>query len=381
VSFQVLQKDTGSRARLGKLTTPHGDVPTPIFMPVGTQGTVKAMLPTMLREIDARIILGNTYHLYLRPGHELLKTFGGLHRFMAWDRAILTDSGGFQVYSLGDLRTISEEGVTFRSHLDGSLHTLSPEKSIEVQQCLGADVMMCFDECAPYPASREYVSRSMKMSMFWAGRCQAFHAEAQQRPEELVNPGQLLFGIVQGGMYQDLRAESVAQLVEIGFDGYGIGGLSVGEPKSLMFEVLEQTTPLLPEDAPRYLMGVGTPLDLVRGVALGVDMFDCVMPTRNARNGSLFTKTGKIVIKQAQYREDLRPVEEDCTCYTCRNFSRAYLRHLFMSKEILSSVLNTVHNLHFYLDLMTRIRKAIVTSSFDEFKAQFENGYPEKDSN
>ncbi len=378
MSFHVLQQDTSTRARLGMLTTPHGEVPTPIFMPVGTQGTVKGMLPSMLHEIDARIILGNTYHLYLRPGHTRMKEFGGLHRFMAWDRAILTDSGGFQVYSLGDLRDISEEGVTFRSHLDGSLHMLSPEKSIEIQQHLGSDIMMCFDECAPYPGSHEYVTHSMKMSMLWAERCKIFHEKALQQPGDLVNPDQLLFGIVQGGMYPDLRADSVDQLVEIGFDGYGIGGLSVGEPKPLMFEVLEQTAPLLPEDAPRYLMGVGTPLDLVRGVALGVDMFDCVMPTRNARNGSLFTKTGKMSIKQAQYREDQRPIEEDCTCYTCQNFSRAYLRHLFMAKEILSSVLNTVHNLHFYLDLMAHIRKAIATSSFDQFKAQFEAEYVEE---
>lgn len=381
MSFQVLEKDTQTNARWGKLVTAHGEIPTPIFMPVGTLGTVKAMVPEALREIDAKIILGNTYHLYLRPGHELIKKLDGLHRFMAWNRSILTDSGGFQVYSLGDLREISEEGVTFRSHLDGSLHVLSPEKSIEIQQSLGSDIMMCFDECTPYPASHEYAEKSMKLSMIWAERCKAVHLNAQRSVETLINPQQQLFGIVQGGMYKNLRQESVRQLVDMGFDGYGIGGLSVGEPKDVMFEVLEHTAPLLPQEAPRYLMGVGTPLDIVRGVALGVDMFDCVMPTRNARNGSLFTASGKISIKQAQYRDDQRPIEADCRCYACRNFSRAYLRHLFIAKEILSSILNTIHNLHFYLDLMRRIRKAIATSSFDEFKAQFENEYREERSN
>lgn len=377
MSFEIVGTETHTLARLGRLTTAHGEIPTPIFMPVGTQGTVKGMTPEMLYALDAQIILGNTYHLYLRPGHELIRTLGGLHRFMGWERPILTDSGGFQVYSLGDLRKISEEGVTFRSHLDGSLHFLSPEKSIEVQQGLGSDIMMCFDECAPYPASHEYVTQSMQMSMLWASRCKTAHRQAKQESSPLVNPGQQLFGIVQGGMYPDLRAQSVERLQEIGFDGYAIGGLSVGEPKAMMLEILEHTAPLLPEESPRYLMGVGTPLDIVRGVAFGVDMFDCVMPTRNARNGSLFTKQGKMVIKQAQYRDDQRPVEADCRCYTCRNFSRAYLRHLFISKEILASILNTIHNLYFYLDLMTRIRKAIADKTFDVFKAQFEREYLE----
>ncbi|GAK57474.1 queuine tRNA-ribosyltransferase 1 [Candidatus Vecturithrix granuli] len=377
MSFEILAKDARTLARAGKLTMTHGEVLTPIFMPVGTQGTVKGMTPEVLYAIDAQILLGNTYHLYLRPGHELIQSFGGLHRFMGWDRPILTDSGGFQVYSLGDLRKISEEGVTFRSHLDGSLHTLSPEKSIEVQQGLGSDVMMCFDECAPYPASHEYVTHSMDMSMLWAERCKIAHEQAKERKIALINPAQHLFGIVQGGMYPDLRARSVERLQAIGFDGYAIGGLSVGEPKPLMFEMLEQTAPLLPENAPRYLMGVGTPLDLVRGAALGIDMFDCVMPTRNARNGSLFTKQGKMTIKQAQYRDDQRPIEPDCQCYTCRNFSRAYLRHLFISKEILASILNTIHNLYFYLDLMSRIRKAIAENRFDEFKVRFEREYVE----
>ena len=377
-TFRVTQPDPRSHARLGTLTTAHGDVPTPIFMPVGTAGTVKAMLPTMLKEIDAKIILGNTYHLYLRPGHELVRQLGGLHKFMAWDRPILTDSGGFQVYSLGDLRKITDEGVTFRSHLDGSLHTLSPETSIEIQQALGSDIMMCFDECTPYPAERGYAAKSMTLSMAWAARCKRFHEEAKHAPERLVNRGQLLFGIAQGGMYPDLRKQSVEQLAEIGFDGYAIGGLSVGEPKPLMFEVLAQTAPLLPQDAPRYLMGVGTPLDLVRGVAMGVDMFDCVLPTRNARNGALFTRRGQLSIKQAQYRDDPRPIDEACGCYTCRNFSRAYLRHLFLSKEILSSMLNTIHNLHFYLDLMSRIRNAIAETTFHVFQAAFTQEYSEE---
>ncbi len=377
MDFHIISHDAQSAARLGKITTTHGEISTPIFMPVGTQGTVKAMTPEMLRGIDAQIILGNTYHLYLRPGHELIRQMGGLHRFMGWERPILTDSGGFQVYSLGALRKISDEGVSFRSHIDGSPHLLSPEKSIEIQQSLGSDIVMCFDECTPYPADREYAERSMQMSMLWAERCKVAQQQAQAPENDLVNPQQQLFGIVQGGMYKDLRQQSAEQLLEIGFDGYAIGGLSVGEPKETMFEMLEHTAPLLPADRPHYLMGVGTPLDLVRGVALGIDMFDCVMPTRNARNGSLFTKNGKLVIKNAQYKEDQRPVDPECSCYTCRNFSRAYLRHLFVAREILASILNTIHNLHFYLDLMTRIRKVIAERRFDDFKAQFEKEYVE----
>ncbi len=375
MGFHVIGRDSQTRARVGTLTTAHGEVATPVFMPVGTQGTVKAMTPEALRQIDAQIILGNTYHLYLRPGSELIKAMGGLHRFMGWDRVILTDSGGFQVYSLGDLRKISDAGVSFRSHLDGSLHTLSPEKSIEVQQVLGSDIMMCFDECAAHPSSHAYVARSMKMSMHWAERCKLTHKQAQQAHTDLVNPHQQLFGIVQGGMYKDLRTESVQHLREVGFDGYAIGGLSVGEPKPMMLEILVHTAPLLPEDAPRYLMGVGTPRDIVRGVGLGIDMFDCVMPSRNARNGSLFTWQGKITIKNARYKSDARPVEENCGCYTCRTFSRAYLRHLFVAKEILASILNTIHNLHFYLDLMAHIRKAITENTFATFREQFEKKF------
>ncbi len=416
MGFRLITRDSRTHARLGKLITAHGEISTPVFMPVGTQGTVKAMSPEALREVGAEIILGNTYHLYLRPGHELVKELGGLHRFMSWDRSILTDSGGFQIYSLGDLREISEDGVSFRSHLDGSMHFISPEKSIEIQQDLDSDIMMCFDECAPYPATRDYVQRSMKMSMVWAKRCKTAYLKGlyPSPPPDTVdlrsdlkkilptpplekggkehvlpfskggvgrilggNVQQQLFGIVQGGMYKDLREQSAQHLIEIGFDGYAIGGLSVGEPKSTMFEIIEHTVPHLPDDAPRYLMGVGTPNDIVKGVALGIDMFDCVMPTRNARNGWLFTRQGKIVIKNAQFRTDDRPIESTCCCYTCRNFSRAYLRHLFVAKEILASILNTIHNLHFYLDLMTRIRKAIADKTFYEFKVQFEKGYVE----
>jgi queuine tRNA-ribosyltransferase len=367
MSFQLLAQDTETNARLGTLTTAHGAIPTPIFMPVGTQGTVKAMTPEMLSDIGAHIILGNTYHLYLRPGHHLIDRLGGLHKFRGWNRSILTDSGGYQVYSLGAFRKISEEGVSFQSHLDGSAHMISPEKSIEIQQALDTDIVMCFDECAPYSADRTYVEQSMQLSMRWAKRCKTAH----------TNSHQLLFGIAQGGVHTDLRAQSVQHLLDIGFDGYAIGGLSVGEPKDLMDEIVSNTAPLLPENAPRYLMGVGTPQDIVRGVAAGIDMFDCVMPTRNARNGSLFTWHGKISIKQAQYREDDRPLDQDCRCYTCRHFSRAYLRHLFMAKEILASVLNTIHNLHFYLDLMSRIRKAMSEFAFREFQAQFERTYVE----
>jgi queuine tRNA-ribosyltransferase len=367
MSFQVLTQDPQTAARLGQLTTTHGVIPTPMFMPVGTQGTVKAMTPDMLQALGAQIILGNTYHLYLRPGHELVKALGGLHHFMGWPGVILTDSGGFQVYSLGDLRKISEAGVQFRSHVDGSYHVISPEKSIEIQEALGSDIMMCFDECTPYPATRDYAQHSLKLSMRWAERCKAAQRSSTQ----------LLFGIVQGGMFPELRAQSVELLQSIGFDGYAIGGLSVGEPKATMFEILRQTAPRLPAEAPHYLMGVGTPRDIVRGVALGIDLFDCVMPTRNARNGSLFTRQGKLSIKQAQFRHDEQPLEIGCECYTCQHFSRAYLRHLYMAKEILAAILNTVHNLHFYLDLMSRIRKAISEHDFDRFAGQFEQEYQE----
>jgi queuine tRNA-ribosyltransferase len=359
--FKLVKKDRDTRARLGEITTPHGVARTPIFMPVGTRATVKTMTPEDLKTVGAEIILSNTYHLYLRPGHELIRKLGGLHRFMGWDRPILTDSGGYQVFSHSELRKISEEGVRFQSHLDGSYHFLTPESATGIQEALGADIIMCFDECAPYPSTYDYVLGSTEMTLRWALRCKQAKSRADQA----------LFGIVQGGMYRDLRERCAGELAEIGFDGYAIGGLSVGETKPLMYEVTEYTADALPVDRPRYLMGVGTPEDLVEGVALGVDMFDCVMPTRNARTGTLFTSFGKLVIRNAQYSEDERPVDPECGCYTCRNFSRAYLRHLFMSGEILALRLNTLHNLSYYLELMRGIRLSIEQDSFLQFKQRF----------
>jgi len=359
IDFKLLKQD--GKARLGSLTTPHGIIDTPIFMPVGTQATVKAMTPEELKEVDARIILANTYHLYIRPGHELIARMGGLHKFMGWDRPLLTDSGGFQVFSLSELRKISEDGVRFQSHLDGSYHTISPEGAIAIQEALGADIIMCFDECPPYPAEYQYVRTSMELTSRWAKRCK----EAKKRPD------QALFGIVQGGMYPELRAQSAADLREIGFDGYALGGLSVGEAPNLRYELMECCSGLLPTDQPRYVMGIGTPEDLVEGVNSGYDMFDCVMPTRNARNGMLFTRSGRINIKGAAYTEDSGPIDPECSCYVCRNYSRAYLRHLFRSGEILAARLNTWHNLHYYLSLMAEIRAAIAAGRFADFRREF----------
>ena len=361
MNFTLNKKDKDTQARLGVMQTPHGEVKTPVFMPVGTQGTVKALSPDELTTAGVEMILGNTYHLYLRPGHEIIKKLGGLHKFVNWSGPILTDSGGFQVYSLNELNKLTEEGALFKSHLDGSEHLLTPERAIEIQEALGADIIMTLDECTPYPVSHEVALQSMKLTTRWARRCK----DAKTRDD------QALYGIVQGGVFKDLRMESANQLVEIGFDGYAVGGLSVGEGADEMCRVLEETIPCLPEDKTRYLMGVGMPEDIVEGVALGIDMFDCVLPTRNARNGMLFTSSGKLVIKNAQYADDPLPVEEDCTCYTCRNFSRAYLRHLYMSKEILSSRLNAIHNISYYMKLMSEIRKAISEERFLEFKKEF----------
>jgi queuine tRNA-ribosyltransferase len=347
--FEVVKKDRFSQARLGRVETDHGSVTTPAFLPVGTQGTVKSLTPEELVEIGVEAILGNTYHLYLRPGHETVGRLGGLHTFIHWERPILTDSGGFQIFSLGSLRKLSEEGVTFQSHLDGSSHFLTPEKVMEIERVLGPDIAMVLDECVPYPSAYEYVKTSMERTSRWARRC----LEARRETDPA------LFAIVQGGIHRDLREESAQTLVEMDFQGYAIGGLSVGEPKSAMLDVLEWTTPLLPESTPRYLMGVGTPEDIIDAVMLGVDFFDCVLPTRNARNGTLFTSSGKISIKQAQYAEDRKPVDESCACYTCRHYSRAYLRHLYLTKEILSSRLNTIHNLYYYINLLLKIREAI----------------------
>lgn len=348
-------------ARRGEVRTRHGIFQTPIFMPVGTQATVKAVTPENLVEMQAQIILGNTYHLFLRPGHVLIEKFGGLHNFMNWQGPILTDSGGFQIFSLKDLAKITEEGAAFRSHIDGSKLFLSPEDAIHVQQSLGSDIMMCLDTCIPYPADRAEAHRSTELTTRWARRCREAHSKREQ----------LLFGIVQGGMFPDMRRTAAEALIDIGFDGYAIGGLSVGESKELMHEMTEATVPCLPQEYPVYLMGVGTPADLVEGVWRGIDMFDCVMPTRNARNGTLFTSQGRLVIKNSQYRDDPRPVDENCSCYTCRNYSRAYLRHLFTCREILSYQLNTIHNLHYYIHLMAGIRQAIEEDRFGQFRKDF----------
>ena len=379
-SFEKISSDTRTRARAGRVTTAHGSFDTPVFMPVGTQGTVKALTQTMLEEAGARIILGNTYHLYLRPSHLTINQLGGLHRFISWDRAILTDSGGFQVFSLTGLRQISDEGVEFQSHIDGSRHFLSPEKSMEIQAALGSDIVMAFDECTPYPATREAALKSLEMTAAWARRSKErlteLHGdkkEAERAGIRIVNSSQALFGINQGSIFTDLRERSLEGLLEIGFDGYAIGGLSVGEEKSAMFDVVSEIAPRLPEDKPRYLMGVGTPEDIVNAVSCGVDMFDCVMPTRNARNGSLFTSRGKINVKNARYKSDERPVDEGCECPVCSRYSRAYLRHLYMSGEILGSVLSSLHNVCFYLDTMARIRQAILLGTFNEFRDSFLN--------
>jgi queuine tRNA-ribosyltransferase len=361
MKFELIAKDPGSAARLGSLTTTHGRIDTPIFMPVGTQATVKAMTPEELVEVGSQIILANTYHLYLRPGHDLIGRLGGLHRFMHWDRPILTDSGGFQVFSLGELRKITEEGVKFRSHIDGSRHFISPEVSIAIQEALGSDIAMVFDECPPYPAPYSYVKKSLELTTRWAKRSKDAHTREDQA----------LFGIVQGGMHPELRRESAQQLTDIGFDGYALGGLSVGEEKPVMYEMMQACSDILPEETPRYIMGIGAPEDLIEGIYTGFDMFDCVMPTRNARNGALFTSTGRINIKAAVFTEDQGPIDPECGCYVCKNYSRAYLRHLYRSQEILASRLNTWHNLHFYLNLMNQARQAIAEGRFVGFRKEF----------
>jgi len=359
------------RARTGRLTTAHGEIETPIFMPVGTQGTVKSLCPTDLHDLKAQIILGNTYHLYLRPGDELVAKLGGLHRFMAWDGPILTDSGGFQVFSLSGLRQIAEEGVTFASHIDGSRHLFSPEKVISIQRNLGSDIMMVLDECVPYGADRAYTEKSLGLTTRWAKRCRQAHPSGDR--------GQLLFGIVQGGFFKDLRARSAAEIIDIGFDGYALGGLSVGESRPEMYDILDDATLLLPEDRPRYLMGVGAPRDLLAGMAAGIDMFDCVLPTRNARNGTLFTSQGKVNIKRAQYREDDTSLDPECPCYACQTFSKAYLRHLYIARELLSYRLNSLHNLTFFLRMMEQARQAIREGQFAAFRAKMEALYPEQE--
>jgi queuine tRNA-ribosyltransferase len=359
MEFRLHNRD--GLARRGTLQLAHGNVETPAFMPVGTYGTVKAMSPLELKEIGAQIVLGNTFHLWLRPGLEVIEAHGGLHRFMGWDGPILTDSGGFQVFSLGALRKITEEGVKFQSPVNGDKCFLSPEESMRIQKVLNSDIVMIFDECTPYPADERTAGESMRLSLRWAERSKRAH-------EGNANA---LFGIVQGGMFEHLRDESLRELELIGFDGYAIGGLSVGEPKEDMLRILQHIAPQLPQDKPRYLMGVGTPEDLVDAVTQGIDMFDCVMPTRNARNGMLFTRHGDIKIKNAQYRLDLRPLDGQCACYTCRNFTRAYLHHLHRLNEILGARLNTIHHLHYYQELMGGIREAIAMGRFGEFAASF----------
>jgi queuine tRNA-ribosyltransferase len=350
--FEILHKDARTNARRGVLHTPHGDIQTPVFMPVGTAGAVKAMTNESLEALDARIILANTYHLYLRPGHERIEKLGGLHPFMSWNGAILTDSGGYQVFSHRDLRSINEEGVQFRSHIDGSKNLFTPEKVIDIQRALGSDIAMVFDDCTAYPTGSADAESSMELSMRWAAKCR----EQWRRYDDGTKA---LFGIIQGSTYPDLRKRSAEALAELDFPGMAIGGLSVGEPKDLMYEVVESTLPHMSWEKPRYLMGVGTPEDLVRCIAMGVDMFDCVLPTRNARNGCLFTSQGRILIKNAIYAEDQNPPDPECSCPTCRRYSRAYLRHLFMAGEHLSAVYNTIHNVAFYLDMMRKIRESI----------------------
>ncbi|GIP16893.1 queuine tRNA-ribosyltransferase [Paenibacillus montaniterrae] len=366
ITYEFIKQCKQSGARLGRVHTPHGVIDTPTFMPVGTQATVKTISPEELKEINAQIILSNTYHLFLRPGHEIVKKAGGLHKFMNWDRPILTDSGGFQVFSLSERRKISEEGVEFRSHLNGEKLFLSPEKAMEIQNALGPDIMMAFDECPPYPASYEYVKQSTERTSRWAERCLAAH----QRKHD-----QALFAIVQGGMHEDLRVQSAKDLTSLDFPGYAIGGLSVGEPKHLMYEVLDYTVPHLPFDKPRYLMGVGSPDALVEGSIRGIDMFDCVLPTRIARNGTTMTSQGRLVVRNAKFAEDFGPLDPNCDCYTCRNYSRAYIRHLIKADETFGIRLTTYHNLYFLASLMKQIREAIMNDCLLDFRDQFFEQY------
>lgn len=378
ITMNFLINDIDGYARTGIIQTARGSIHTPAFMPVGTQGTVKALSPEELKDMGAEIILSNTYHLYLRPGHEIVRSIGGLHKFMNWDRPILTDSGGFQVFSLSSLRKIQEDGVEFRSHIDGSLHFLGPQKAMEIQIVLGPDIAMAFDECTPYPADHSYAVKSLELTTKWARSCKDY---LKTQPHDLpisqlhnftTSHLPSLFGIVQGGMYKDLRSRSLEELVGIGFEGYAIGGLSVGEPKEEMYEVIQFIAPLMPADRPRYLMGVGDLLDVIVAVENGFDMFDCVMPTRNARNGTLFTSRGRISIKRTEFKSNSGPLDPGCSCYTCSNYSLAYLRHLFLAKEILSMRLNTLHNLHFYLNFFREMRAAIRDKTFSTFKNHWE---------
>lgn len=362
VSYELKKICKQSGARLGVVHTPHGDFETPAFMPVGTQATVKGMSSEEMKELDAQIILSNTYHLYMRPGDELVKEAGGLHKFMNWDRPILTDSGGFQVFSLNELRKITEEGVEFRSHLDGSKHFFSPERSIEIQNNLGSDIIMAFDECTPYPADEEYADASLERTTRWAKRCKDFHKNVEN---------QSLFGIVQGSMYPHLRKKSAEQLVALNFPGYALGGLSVGEPAELMYDMLDECVKYLPKEKPRYIMGVGSPDYLIQGAISGMDMFDCVLPTRIGRNGTVMTSQGRIIARDAKYARDFGPLDPECDCYVCRNYSRAYIRHLLKAGEVLGIRLTTWHNIHFLLNLMRKVRAAIENDCLLDFRDEF----------
>ncbi len=379
--FKLIHKDKSSSARIGVLTTAHGEINTPVFMPVGTQGTVKAISDAELKDIGAEIILGNTYHLYLRPGLDIIRKAGGLHAFMGWDLPILTDSGGYQVFSLATLRKLSDNGAEFSSHIDGSKHVLTPEKVIEIQQVLGSDIMMVFDECVHYPAARDYVEQSLALTTGWARRSRNFFDERRTTParrgdsEGGSDGRQLLFGIVQGSTYLDLRRKAVEDLLAIGFDGYAIGGVSVGEPQGLIYEIAEHTASLLPEDRPRYLMGVGMPPDILEAIARGCDMFDCVVPTRNGRNGQAFTAAGDLQLRNAVYKEDFRPIDESCDCFACKHHTRAYIRHLFNTEELLGLRLVSLHNLRFYVRLIQLSREAIRQDRFKVFKDDFVKNY------
>ena len=367
ITYELLHQDKNSGARRGVVHTPHGDIQTPVFMPVGTQATVKSMTPEELKEeVGAQIILSNTYHLYLRPGEKIVKEAGGLHKFMNWDKPILTDCGGFQVFSLSDLRTISEDGVEFRSHLDGSKHFFTPEKVMQIEEDLGADIIMSFDECCPYPSTYEYTKESMNRTTRWAVRCKNVHKNIDK---------QGLFGIIQGGFYKDLRKKSAEDLIKLDLPGYAIGGISVGEPKEEFLDILRYTTPLMPADKPRYLMGVGTPDYLIEAAISGIDMCDCVLPTRIARNGTAMTWNGKVVIRNATYERDFTPLDPECNCYTCKNYTRAYIRHLVKTKEILGTRLLSIHNLYFLTKLMERVRIEIENDNILEFRNQFYKKY------
>jgi queuine tRNA-ribosyltransferase len=368
LDFTVHHKDKNSKARVGEIKTSHGAVQTPIFMPVGTQGTVKAITQRVLEsEVNAEIVLSNTYHLYLRPGTKILEQAGGLHKFMSWDQPILTDSGGFQVYSLSELRKMKKDGVEFRSHLDGSKHFFTPRKVIEIQRSIGSDIMMPLDECTPFPCEFEYAKKSQELTSEWA----VLNKQAFEETKPLYGSDQYLFGIIQGSVYKELREKSARDLSKLDFDGYSIGGLAVGEPAEMMYDIIDFTTDFMPMEKPRYLMGVGRPENILEAIARGVDMFDCVMPTRNARNAYLFTSRGIVSMRNAAYKDDFVPLDPNCNCYTCKNFTRAYLRHLFNAKEILALELATIHNLTFYLDLVREARKRIIDGSFVEWKNNF----------